>query len=113
MLNMTFCNAQFNIPPWTRMHDKLLANPLGIPDNMTQHGGVEQPPHNFVILDQVGHPCKQCKVWIPREARPYTNGKEPVWWYWCDQCRYKFQKGAATAGGQRKTDTEFFGAKQS
>lgn len=95
------------------MHDKLLANPLGIPDNMTQHGGVEQPPHNFVILDQVGHSCKQCKVWIPREARPYTNGKEPVWWYWCDQCRYKFQKGAATAGGQRKTDTEFLGAKQS
>lgn len=41
--------------------------------------------------------CKLCKKRVNKQPSE-CKGVEPVWWWWCDQCRVKNKGGHGNAG---------------
>jgi len=55
-----------------------------------------------------GWDCTSCSRKVDKQPRRYENGVEPVWWWWCQDCRDSGGKGGSAhsrTGLKQKDDT--------
>lgn len=38
-------------------------------------------------IEKIGYKCSKCGVYVDRIGRAYFGAKEPINWWWCDECR--------------------------
>lgn len=70
-------NFMFGVAPW---HADGTVNPDGVPYSLEWFEAQVAP-------EAVGWECKRCNKWVETAPRKFTNGKEPVDWWWCLDCK--------------------------
>ena len=51
-----------------------------------------------------GWECTSCSRKIDKQPRQYENGVEPVWWWWCQDCRFPKGGSAHSRTGMKEKD---------
>jgi len=46
-------------------------------------------PHGSVLLEEdvFGWECRACEQWVSRRPQAFVGAPEPLWWWWCADCR--------------------------
>jgi len=71
------------VPPWRADGS---ANPAGIPGSIEN---ARDRPRGSVLLDDdvFGWECRACEQWVSMRPRAFVGAPEPIWWWWCTDCR--------------------------
>ena len=51
-----------------------------------------------------GWNCTLCNRKVDKQPRRYENGVEPVWWWWCQDCRFSKGGSAHSRTGMKEKD---------
>ena len=65
--------------------------PLEKKQRADRHAATSDDRIPLYVPDSVlawGWECTSCSRKIDKQPRQYENGVEPVWWWWCHDCRF-------------------------
>ena len=107
MLNLAMApgdDAQFvyGVKPWTASG---LADPRGQYSLGLRAAEREEAKMQAALWHEEPWICTLCAKDMGRPVRAYEGKEEPVWWFWCDECRVQNkQKQTAVEPGLQRLD---------
>lgn len=114
MLNLAMApgdDSQFvyGVKPWTASGE---ADPRGQYSLGLRPAERAQAKEQAALWHEEPWICTLCAKDMGRPVRAYEGKEEPVWWFWCDECRVQNkQKQAADEPGLQRLD-RLWGKKQ-